>query len=130
MNFAAIRSDLATVLTGLGFTAWDYVPGDPVTLPAGIVNPPSETNYSSTMKGSTAVLAVTLYASLASFEDAQRRLDAALSTGVTGSLVDAVRAASASSWRAARVIGAGAARSVVIGEATALAIDLNLELTT
>jgi hypothetical protein len=76
------------------------------------------------------VFPVAIVASAANAEDAQARLDAAISVGgVEGSLPDAFKGAASPPWRSLRYTGAENTRVVTVGASEALAVDLLLEIT-
>lgn len=129
MDIGAIRADLANVLDGLGWKAFAYIPEDVKTLPAAAVNPPTEIDYGYSLTLTQIALAITLYVSTNNTKTAQARLDTALSTGITGSIYDALKAdVTHTSWRSVDVNGAGNIRLVEVGNARAIAIDMNITL--
>lgn len=111
MDIAAIRAELADVLAeGTGFGFWDFIPDDVQTYPAGVVNCPDEITYARTFSGGSGFVTVSISVAVSwdDPEDAQRRLDLAMSAGVgTGSLYDYLVAHQGVSWAAVEYLRAG-----------------------
>lgn len=104
MDVGAIREGLERALGGLGYTPYAYSLGD-IDPPAFVIGLPVEVQYGTTIADGNALeVPVTVYVSTADAEDAVVRMDAALSTGVDGSIYDALRAARSSAWRGRIVV--------------------------
>jgi hypothetical protein len=128
MDIAAIREDLAHVMQAAGYNSTSYVNPDPSGLPAMFSGLPTSMVPLTTRKW-VMTMPVTLLFSLADAQDAQRRLDTALSPGVTGSVYDALKDATGCSWDSLRYVNADDVREVVLGESRALACDITIEIT-
>lgn len=128
MDLAAIREDLAAILQDVGFNSTSFVQPDPSGLPAMFSGLP-QSMIPLTLRKWVVTLPVTLLFSIADVQDAQRRLDTALSPGVDGSVYDALHAESGCSWESLRWVAADNVRTVLVGETHALACDITLELT-
>jgi hypothetical protein len=129
MNLHQIRLDLSAALSDLGWNSYAYLPDDISVFPAAAVRVPTAITYNSAGGGvSTITLPVTLLVSRANAQDAQQRLDLALSTGNPESVTDALRAVTEPSWRALQPTGVSNFGSTQLGNTSVLAADLNLEL--
>jgi threonine dehydrogenase-like Zn-dependent dehydrogenase len=130
MDLHGIRTDLAAILAPLGYQSYAYLPDDPQVLPAAVVGVPAAIEYGMTLGSTVAVeIPLTLVFSMTSVQDAQARMDAALSTGVTGSVIDALRTTGSTYWNGSvRVTGAGPVGTVAVGSSNALAVTLTLSL--
>lgn len=130
MDLANIREDLALVLQSVGFAAASYVPNDSQSFPAAFAGVPTDMVPRTTTKW-VVTLPLTLLFNLADGQDAQRRLDVALSPGADNSVYDALLSATKTglaSWESCRWLSAGNVRAVTVGQAQALACDVNLEI--
>ncbi len=131
MDIAQIRDDLATVMQAKGFAANSFVKPDPAALPGAMSGIPQEM-VPLTLRKWRMVLPVTLLFAIDDPEDAQRRLDAALSPGGSDSVYDALQDSAltaGAAWESIRWVKADNVRTVSVGEALALAIDVTLEVT-
>ena len=109
MDLRKLRTDLGTVATEAGFTAWDYYPDDVQNLPAAVVG-----GIAGMVRLNRLVteidIGITFYCSLADPADAAARLDLALSTNMDGSFLDAVdeiTPTDAVNWRSVTFVRAG-----------------------
>lgn len=131
MDIPAIRAALVALLADKGLNAYPTLVAAPV-LPAVVVSVPSEITYRVTLRLDQLDIPLVVLASMAETDDAQARLDAALSRGTDGSIIDAVSDAIASpsgtAWQSIRCTGATNFRRVSIGQGEALAADLTLEI--
>lgn len=126
MNLRSIREALAGVAQGFGFTAYSVLVENP-SPPAVVVGLP-DVEYGISLRMSKISIAIIILVNRDDMESSQTVLDAAMSTRAS-SLVDAYNDAADSSFKSCRVVGAGNFRTVSIGNASALACDIDLELT-
>lgn len=127
MDIGAVRGELTTALAGQGLTVYDGISGAP-QLPAVYVGTIKRVSIASMRLGQLD-LAITILAAMADWSDAQARIDTALSTGITGSIIDAVKAAvNGTDIRSVKFVDANNVRIVKVGQADVLAADCNLEV--
>ena len=127
-DLTAIRQELADVGAALGYTPWPFVPNDIQQMPAIVVGVPTEIVYGRTFQGGSATitLPVTIVVDWGSAEDAEQRLNAAVSSGTPGSLFDAYQARVGVNFKNVNPGTARDWRKATAGESTALAVDLIL----
>lgn len=139
MDVAQIREDLAVVMQAVGFQANSFVHPDPSALPGAMSGLPVD-QTPLTLRKWRITLPLTLLFSVADPEDAQRLLDHALSPGYgnpgnandVGSVYDALHdpaLTAGASWESVRWEKADNIRTVMVGEAKALACDVTLVFT-
>lgn len=127
MDVAAIRTDLADACNAAGYNAYSYVPGNVVSLPAAVSGVVEQYEALNAMLNRIE-LRVRLYVSRASIADAWRQIDAAMSTGVAGSLIDALNELPDASWRNCHVTGAENVHDETVGTKQTIAVDVLLEI--
>jgi hypothetical protein len=125
---ASVRSGLATVARGLGYTTYSTLPGHP-ELPAIIVNSQDLIEYHQTLDGlSKITLPLTILVPSSDMESAQRTLDELVSYKPE-SLVQVLEAHESDIWSALVVVRAGPQFRTEIGaNAVAYGVDLTLQL--
>ena len=131
MDLAQVRDDLRAVMQAAGYNAYKYIPLDVNKYPAAFSGVPS-TMAKLTLTRWQITLPLTLLFNSASPEDAQRRLDVALTPGTADSVYDALTTltrTTGAAWTSLKFVGAGNVRTVKIGNGNALACDITLELT-
>ncbi len=132
VDLAQIREDLASsVLQPCGFNSFSYVFQDPNGFPAAFAGIPTSFDRLSLGRWRIA-LPLTLLFSIADPDDAQRRLDDALSPGNPKSIYDAIVAADKTglaAWASIAWVRGHNPREVSIGKSMAFAYDIDIELT-
>lgn len=127
MNLAQIRIDIAKVLRTLGWNGWNFQPND-LTFPAAVVKMPTSIAFNTNMGGiATIELPVQLLVNSAQAEDAQKRLDLALSTGNPESIHDALKAAEGA-WRGINVTGVTNIGYTTVGNSQPLCVDVTTSI--
>lgn len=132
LDLEAIRKEAASVGVDAGWeNSWDHVPNDVQAYPALVVGVPEEITYIRTLVGGgTVTLPITVAVSYDDPEDAQRRLDAALSVNVDGSLVNWFFTHVGVAWSSVEILRGGDYRLVKVGsskDGKALAADLTIK---
>lgn len=128
MNLDAIRTDLAAALTAAGFKASALVLASVPEFPAAIVNPPSAIVYAATQGGSVVTIPITLAANANYLNEAQKVLNAALSTDTPSSVYLAIGAATSAHWTKATVTTVAGHRMVKEGANEVLAVDVLVDV--
>lgn len=128
MNLEAIRTDLAAALTAAGFHAHSKALATVPEFPAAIVNPPSVIVFASTQGGSIVTIPVTIAANANFLEEAQKVLNAALSTDTPTSVYVAIAAATSSHWTKATATTVEGHRMVTEGANEVLAVDVLVDV--
>jgi hypothetical protein len=130
MDVHAIRADLAARLVALGWEATAFVPESYSSYPCAVVNPPSVVEgFTAGLGQARLELPITIAVSLDSFEDAQGRLDAEMSTSNPDSLVVKLAALGmGDNWTKVHVLTAGAVRFSDDGDARVMAADITVEV--
>lgn len=131
MNIDAIRTDLALALTRAGFKGYAFVDKGSVdygTDGAAIVSPPSAIDYFDTQGGTKATFPVTIAMSARYLDQAQKVLDAALSTDTDQSVYQAIRHATSDSWTKATATTVEGHRMVTEGANEVLAVDVLVDV--
>lgn len=131
VDLAQVRSDLATVMSTVGFNTYSYVMQDPQNYPAAFAGIPTSFERLSLGRWKF-TLPLTMLFSIADPQDAQRRLDNALSPGQTNSVYDAIQYADKTglaAWSSIAWVKGGNPREVTIGKTMAFAYDIELSLT-
>lgn len=124
MNVRAIRTDMAAALSAAGYTGLPAVPDTVPDFPAAIVAPPRAIDFGETLTQASLLIPVTIAVSASDIDDAQRRLDLAVSTGNPESVVDVLNGTASANWTSIRVDSIEGYRSVTDGAQRAMALDL------
>ena len=132
MDLRTIRAEIGVALAAFVEACWavyDYVTESP-DLPALLVGVPDLVSYNVNLRGHSRIsLPLHVIAGQVDAGATQNRLDAALSRGDATSVVDTLDGAKSPAWIGElRVLSAGNKRAVTVGNATALAVDLDLEV--
>jgi len=127
VNVASIRADLVEVCPSM-YVKHAYVPETVKAFPAVIANPPRVVEYRATLGLCRLEIALTVVASSATIEDAQARLDAALSTDGPESVLAAIEGVLSTEWETALVMSIDNVRAVKDGAQTAMSVDIILEI--
>lgn len=128
MDVHAIRLAIAEICQGIGYNAKHYVPEDAVSYPAAIVGIPRAIDYGESLGLALVTLPVHVACSAASLQDAQRRLDEAVSTTGERSVRAALHEATNDAWSSIKVLGVEEARLISDGQAQSLAMDVMVEV--
>lgn len=123
-TLAEIRAEFATALAGLPERVYPHPPAAP-EMPCVIVGFPTLITYDETLAGhSRYELVLTVLVSMSDVERAETELDSIL----TGSLRHELHNHPSTVWRAFHVESVTNIRAETVGNATALAADLNITL--
>jgi len=98
MDIPAIRRAMASGLDGLGYTIYptDATPIDPPAITIGL---PQQVRPNQTLNTDGLTIAVKVYIPMGDDDTAYEDMDTALSTGITGSVIDALRGLTSTAWR-------------------------------
>lgn len=126
MDVSAIRTGLAGVLGGLGYSSYPVLPGSP-ELPAIVINAPELVEYHQTLQGHSRVtLPISVIVSSSDSDSAQALLNDAVSYKA-GALVPLLEAHVSELWSALVVVRSGAQYRFELGNGTtAFGVDLTL----
>lgn len=127
MNVAEIRADLVGCCPD-AYTKYPYAPESVGSFPAVIAMPPRLIEYRKTLGLVRLEIALTVVVSAADFPEAQRQLDAAISSGSPESVLDAIEGVTSTEWETARVMSIEAVRAVKDGAQVAMAEDVIYEV--
>lgn len=126
MNLRLIRSELARLAGGRGFTLYDTVPGD-LEPPAIVIGWPSSVRFVGNLAGGAEVtLPLTVVFGRADDDVAQERLDAVLS----GPLADDLATATSPAWVYLDVVEARNIGTSTAGGLEVLTAELVLQIVT
>lgn len=129
MNIGDIRTEVAALFDGKGFTQWSKVPDSIGELPAVIVSPPRSIDYS---LGGFALVTLPIdivFNAAVEMMEAQDELDSAMGTSDTSSIYNVLHGAVGASWRGAlRVVGAEEPKPGEAGGAKVLVVTFVAEV--
>lgn len=129
MDVNAIRLAIAAKCAAAGYNSKEFVPEDVADFPAAVVGNPESIDYRLTMGLALISLKLTVAASAADMKEAQRKLDAAVSTEGEGSIYAALEESEDDSWRNCHVTSIDPVRLISAGSSQVLARDFALDVT-